>query len=85
LSAKVAEGEEAVRRETGLRDSFSMVAKRPNCFSSCRRSLNVEMSSWDALRDDHGQQDGGRPVGCLEELRISSIPEIPDCILTVLF
>lgn len=49
LSAKVADGDEAVSRETGVRDSFSMVARRPNCSSDCRRSVNLEVSSWEAV------------------------------------
>lgn len=54
LSAKVADGDEAVSRETGVRDSFSMVARRPKCSSDCRRSVNLEASSWDADAEHDG-------------------------------
>lgn len=49
LSAKDAEGEEEVRRVSGLRDSFSIVARRPKWDLDSRSSLNWEASSWDAV------------------------------------
>jgi hypothetical protein len=49
FSAKEDEGEEGVSRLTGTRASFSMVARSPKWESDWRSSLNLELSSWEAV------------------------------------
>ena len=61
-------GEEGVRKLRGSRDSLEIVARRPKWVGELSRSLNLEISSWDAIlvvSTTGGGDCGGEAAGGL--------------------